>query len=263
MRLSGKERSIVARLLRRRMLQALLDCPSDIGSDISWYDRIESSCVFGFMLALDYGVFLLLELLLHQKAGLSDGSLVWVLIAGTIGLTLLLYVYLVCFQPCLNRGLSMLVPIQRYCVDAASYIGFMTRTRRHKRIAQGGFSSTLPPSSFSVGGDDDAFSLGGDRGGSSSAAGSSTSVGGVAGQGQSVISMTKTSAISVGAEGSAGGPSVSNNECSSASPRGGYIRRSGAGSGGLLSSSDSFLRYGFHLNDEDAEQGTPMLEKND
>jgi len=97
-------REHVTRLVRRRMLESLLDCPKVIGTDLNWAQRYLSIAVTLLNLTFDYGALLLFRKVAFEHLGLStlQASAYTLTLIATI--TIVLYVYTVFLVDWMHRG---------------------------------------------------------------------------------------------------------------------------------------------------------------
>jgi hypothetical protein len=89
----AQSRDEMLRLLRRRMLAALADCPEDIGADLTWGERARCAASTAAIFAFDAAAYYYSKHLLLNVCRLSPKSALLSLAVGTVGITVSLYVY--------------------------------------------------------------------------------------------------------------------------------------------------------------------------
>ena len=99
-------RDHLIRLLRRRMLTALLDCPKIIGKSLSWPQRLRSIAVTLLNIAFDLGCIKLFNLIAFEHLGLSIKQAAFYTVVTIFAITIALYVYTVYVVDLVDRRSS-------------------------------------------------------------------------------------------------------------------------------------------------------------
>ena len=87
------DREPMARLVRRRMLEAFVDTPGPIGADLHAWGRVRAFLATAGILALDAAVVVAMREVFLRRLGVSPGALTVGLFAAVVFITVALYVY--------------------------------------------------------------------------------------------------------------------------------------------------------------------------
>lgn len=91
----AKSRDEMNILLRKRMLTAMLDCPSDVGQELTWMARLENIVATFAVVGFDYFSLSYLSRLLFVDNKFTISSVIGVTSAVSFAITFLLYFYFV------------------------------------------------------------------------------------------------------------------------------------------------------------------------
>ena len=90
---SSKEE--MSRIVRHQMLVGIKDCPVEVGSELSWLDRIKNVSAIAAFLSFDYVTGRGILLYLTVSCGMTVTRVIFLGVAVSVVITLLLYVYVV------------------------------------------------------------------------------------------------------------------------------------------------------------------------
>ncbi len=88
-------RDEMMRLVRRRMLQSLADCPPQIGASISWMERVQSVILIALAVVANMSMWRCLCFVGFEVMEWSTRQLLGWTVAGVMAITAVLYVYYV------------------------------------------------------------------------------------------------------------------------------------------------------------------------
>jgi 1-acyl-sn-glycerol-3-phosphate acyltransferase len=97
----ARSRDAMSHLVRRRMLESMMDCPKDVGGDIGWMQRMMCLGALTAVVLFNMAVFSELWHIFFVVGQLTFWAVVGIILVFTLIITLLLYMYAIYISPAL------------------------------------------------------------------------------------------------------------------------------------------------------------------